>query len=176
MKYILHLPLLFILLQCQSPTLQSSKSEVVLKTEIDSLLNKWHQSAASADFDAYFGLMDSLSVFIGTDITENWSKSQFMDFAKPFFDRGKAWDFHPLKRNIYFSKNREVVWFDESLNTWMGLCQASGVFEWSANGWKLKHYVLSVAVPNEDIRAVIKAKTPSDSLLLEKFGASPMFP
>jgi hypothetical protein len=36
--------------------------------------------------------------FIGTDATENWNKMQFQAFAKPFFDRGKVWNFTAVER------------------------------------------------------------------------------
>jgi hypothetical protein len=42
--------------------------------------------------------------FIGTDATENWNKMQFQAFAKPFFDRGKAW-ISAVESHIYFDKS-----------------------------------------------------------------------
>ena len=86
-------------------------------------------AAAEANFDAYFGKMDTISVFIGTDASENWTKKEFSDFSKPYFDKGKAWDFKTLERNIYVNTSGDFVWFDELLNTWMGTCRGSGVLE-----------------------------------------------
>jgi hypothetical protein len=37
--------------------------------------------------------------FIGTD-APNWNKMQFQAFAKPFFDRGKAWISQQLREHI----------------------------------------------------------------------------
>jgi hypothetical protein len=51
-----------------------------------------------------------MAIFIGTDATENWNKMQFQAFAKPFFDRGKAWSF--AKSVIFMLINREK---------WLGL-------------------------------------------------------
>jgi hypothetical protein len=42
--------------------------------------------------------------FIG-DATETWNKMQFQAFAKPFFDRGKAWSFKAIERHIYVDKS-----------------------------------------------------------------------
>jgi hypothetical protein len=92
-----------------------------------------------------------------------------MDFSKPFFDKGKAWDFKTLERSIYVNASGDFVWFDELLNTWMGTCRGSGVLEKSNNEWKIKQYVLSVSIPNDDVQAVIKAKKKNDSLFLKKF-------
>jgi hypothetical protein len=131
---------------------------------IDSLLNKWHASASKADFLSYFDFMDSASVFIGTDATENWTKEQFKSFSKPYFDKGKAWSFLAFERNIYFNSDSTVAWFDELLDTWMGTCRGSGVLEYASKNWKLKQYVLSVAIPNESMDEVILVKQNTDSL------------
>ena len=113
--------------------------------------------------------MDSVSVFIGTDASENWNKNKFQAFSKPYFDKGKAWDFETLERNIYVNSSGEFVWFDELLRTWMGTCRGSGVLEKIENSWKIKHYVLSVSIPNEDINRVITIKKKNDSIFLKKF-------
>ncbi len=113
--------------------------------------------------------MDNISVFIGTDATENWTKKQFISFSKPYFDRGKAWDFKTLERNVYTNKSGDFVWFDELLNTWMGTCRGSGVLEKTGSTWKIKHYVLSVSIPNDDVQKVIAAKKKNDSIFLSKF-------
>jgi len=137
-----------------------------INATVDTLLNNWHKDASEANFDQYMALMDSISVFIGTDANENWTKSQFAAFCKPHFEKGKAWDFKTLERNIYVSKTAEFVWFDELLDTWMGVCRGSGVLEKSNGCWKIKQYVLSVSIPNEDVRAVIEAKMETDSIFM----------
>lgn len=136
---------------------------------IDSLLNRWHASASNADFVSYFEFMDSASVFIGTDATENWTKEQFKTFSKPYFDKGKAWSFLAFERNIYFNSDSTVAWFDELLDTWMGTCRGSGVLEIEEDAWKLKHYVLSVSIPNDAIKSVIADKSSIDSLFRVNF-------
>lgn len=140
-----------------------------LKITINTFLNDWHLAATEANFDAYFGKMDTISVFIGTDASENWTKTAFAKFSKPYFDKGKAWDFKTLERNIYINDSGNFAWFDELLNTWMGTCRGSGVLEKKANKWAIKHYVLSVAIPNDDVQKVIAAKKKNDSIFLKKF-------
>ena len=128
-----------------------------------------HLAASEANFYNYFSKMDSTSVFIGTDAKENWNKIDFSAFSKPYFEKGKAWDFKTLERNVYTNSAGDFVWFDELLNTWMGTCRGSGVLEKKDNYWKIKHYVLSISIPNDDVKAVIAAKKKSDSLFLRKF-------
>ena len=169
-KFSLLIGLTLILFSCKSKVeklpIESNKE---IKENINVLMNNWHKAATDADYEGYFGKMDSVSVFIGTDATENWTKKQFESFSKPYFDKGKAWDFKTLERNIYISKTRNFVWFDELLDTWMGTCRGSGVLEKENNSWKIKHYVLSVEIPNDDVQAVIMAKKKSDSIFLSRF-------
>ncbi|WP_297805122.1 nuclear transport factor 2 family protein, partial [uncultured Polaribacter sp.] len=59
--------------------------------------------------------------------------------------------------------------FDELLATWMGTCRGSGVIEKKDKIWKIKHYVLSIEIPNNDVQTVIKAKKKSDSIFLSNY-------
>ncbi len=136
--------------------------------EIDQLLNQWHQAASDAAFDTYFGLMTSDAIFIGTDATENWDLEVFKAFSKPYFDKGKAWSFKTLERNIFTQTVPNIGWFDELLDTQMGICRGSGVVEKTDQGWKIKHYVLSIAIPNENVKDITKVKAVFDADLMAK--------
>ncbi len=92
-----------------------------------------------------------------------------MAYSKPHFDKGKAWSFTSLERNIYFSKDGKTAWFDELLSTQMKLCRGSGVVTQVKGIWKIEQYVLSMTVPNEVSSDVIKNKAPIEDALLEKF-------
>ena len=162
MKY---LPLLFLLIISCASTKNSDQQ----KTEISTVLDNWHKAAADANYDNYFDTMSDESIYIGTDATENWNKKQFQAFAKPYFDKGKAWNFKAIERNIYFSKNGKNVWFDELLSTQMKLCRGSGVMVQENGQWKIKHYVLSMTVPNDNMDEVVKIKSAiEDKILTEK--------
>ncbi|MEM1337000.1 MAG: nuclear transport factor 2 family protein [Bacteroidota bacterium] len=99
------------------------------KQEVAEVLDAWHKAAATANFEDYFSKMTPGGVFLGTDTTENWQNEAFRAFSKPYFDRGKAWSFSAVERNIYFNENLMIAWFDELLDTRMGLCRGSGVLE-----------------------------------------------
>ncbi|AEW86476.1 nuclear transport factor 2 family protein [Flavobacterium columnare] len=137
-------------------------------TEINTLLNNWHKAASEAKFDLYFKDLSDQSVFIGTDATENWNKKAFMNFAKPYFDKGKAWSFSTLKRTIYLSSDKKTAWFDELLETQMKICRGSGVLIKEGKNWKIKHYVLSMTIPNDNTSEIIKIKAPIEDALIEK--------
>lgn len=134
--------------------------------EINGLLDAWHSAAANADFEAYFGKMTHDGVFIGTDATENWQQEAFRAFSKPYFDRGKAWSFTAVERHIYLDADNQIAWFDELLDTQMKLCRGSGVVKKENGQWKIAHYVLSIAVPNDNVAELIEIKKEKDSLLL----------
>jgi hypothetical protein len=122
---------------------------------ISQILDEWHLAAATADADAYFGRMADDAVYVGTDATEVWSKAEFYSFARPYFDRGKAWSFRADDRNVYL-QGGDMAYFDELLSTWMGPCRGSGVLIYTGGEWLIKHYVLSMTIPNDDVDAVIK--------------------
>lgn len=138
------------------------------KKVINELLDKWHTAAANGDYNGYFGKIADDGIYIGTDATENWDKKAFAAFSKPYFDRGKAWDFKALERNIYFSKDGKTAWFDELLDTWMKACRGSGVLEKEGKEWKIKHYVLSMTVPNDVTQEVLPLKGKYEDALIEK--------
>jgi hypothetical protein len=138
------------------------------EAEIATTLDNWHKAASEAKYETYFSYMSASSVFIGTDATENWNKSQFMAYAKPFFDKGKAWSFTALQRNIYLSKDKKIAWFDELLNTQMKICRGSGVMIKIGKIWKIQHYTLSMTIPNENVNDVVKTKTLLEDVLINK--------
>ena len=125
------------------------------KQSINAFLDAWHVAAAKADSTGFFGVMSDSSIYIGTDATERWTKQEFMQFAMPYFRKGKAWDFKPYDRDIHFSSDGKLVWFSELLTTWMGICRGSGMMVKTQDGWKIEQYHLSVTVPNEIIRDFI---------------------
>lgn len=136
-------------------------------SQVNQFLDQWHLAAAKADYKGYFDAFAPDGIFVGTDATEHWTKTEFQVFAKPYFDRGKAWDFKAVERHIYFSNDKKIVWFDELLSTWMKGCRGSGVLVKTDGTWKIKHYVLSTTIPNEHIDAVIQIKEKAESILLQ---------
>jgi hypothetical protein len=136
--------------------------------KITLMLDSFNRAAAKADFNAYFNFYTDDAIFTGTDATERWDKKQFMVWAKPIFDKGRAWDFTALDRHIYFDKTVTVAWFDELLNTQMKICRGSGVLVKQGDGWKVQQYILSTTVPNDELNAVIKIKSATEDSIINK--------
>lgn len=146
----------------------TKNNDSVFKSEVNLILDNWHEAASIANFDKYFEVLHEESIFIGTDATENWNKKEFIKFAKPYFDKGKAWSFKSIERNIYFSPDYKFAWFDELLDTQMKICRGSGVLELTEKGWKIKHYVLSMTIPNEKTKEVVKLKEIIENEIIQK--------
>ena len=166
MKKIVLFSLCILLFSAFIPKDQDADKE---KERIDETLDAWHKAAAEANYNAYFNVMTEDAIFIGTDATENWNKTAFKVWAKPFFDQGKTCNFTALECHIYFDKTGKMAWFDELLNTQMKICRGSGVLVKIGKDWKIKQYVLSMTVPNDNVTEVVKIKASIEDMLLKNF-------
>ena len=119
-----------------------------LKRRVDTFVDRWHDDAAHARM-SYFDKIAKDGIYIGTDKTERWRRDEFKAWARPYFKRKSAWVFKAIKRHVYASEDGSMVWFDELLDTQMGVCQASGVMRRKGDSFEIVHYQLSMAVPNE---------------------------
>lgn len=140
-------------------------------SKINHLLDSWHEAAAKVDFEKYFDVLTADAIYIGTDATEYWDVPAFKKFAKPFFDRGQTWNFKAINRHVYFDSSENLAWFDELLDTQMKICRGSGILIKENGVWKIKHYVLSMAIPNENVDEVVSIKTPIEDNLMKSLRA-----
>lgn len=148
----------------ETPKIDTAKEQA----QINLMLDSFNKAAAKADFNTYFNFYTDDAIFTGTDATERWNKKEFMNYAKPYFDKGRAWDFTALERHIYFDKTGTLAWFDELLNTQMKICRGSGVLVKQGNDWKVEQYILSTTVPNDLLDSVIKLKSPVEDSIINK--------
>ncbi len=149
---------------CTSSVSNTAKDE----KQIAAMLDSFNVAAAKADFNKYFSYYTDDAIFTGTDATERWDKKAFMVWAKPYFDRGKAWNFTAMQRHIYFDKTGNTAWFDELLHTQMKICRGSGVLVKLDEGWKIQQYILSTTVPNKLLDSVIKIKAHEEDSIINK--------
>jgi hypothetical protein len=146
-------PLLAVLL-CAAPASNPT-------AQVAAVLDDWHAAAAAADEARYFAHFTKDAVFLGTDGTERWTRDEFKAWAHPFFARKKAWSFKSVTRHVAFSKDGQVAWFDEALDTPnMGPCRGSGVLVRYGSKWWIAQYNLSIPIPNaltDEVKARIEA-------------------
>ena len=126
--------------------------------KLDQLIHDWHKAASEAKFDTYFNCLTDNFIFLGTAPGERWTKKEFQEFSKPFFERGKAWDFKASNRIWNFSKDGKTAWFDEYLATWMQGCRGSGVCIKIKGLWSISYYNLTVLIENEKIKEFIELR------------------
>ena len=127
----------------------SQQSSDNLKHKLDEMLTKWHHAAAIADAETYFGYLADDAIYMGTDATEYWTKTDFQKWAEPWFKKKSAWIIYATKRNIFLSEDNTYAWFDEVLVAGFGPARGSGILIKTKDGWKIKHYNLAMTIPNE---------------------------
>ena len=125
---------------------------------LNNLIDQWHMDAASAAFDTYFDATTQNFVFLGTAPEERWTREEFQDFCKPYFDKKSTWDFKPSSRAWNFSADGNTAWFDEDLVTWMEGCRGTGICSKVGGEWKLSYYNLHVLIENEKIKEFISLR------------------
>lgn len=119
-----------------------------LTARVNAFVDEWHLDAAHAR-PAYFEKIAPDGIYIGTDRTERWTREAFRTWAARAFARPSAWTLTPRERHVSCSADGTIIWFDEQLDSDMGLLQASGVMRVAGERLEIVHYQLSIAVPNE---------------------------
>lgn len=118
--------------------------------DVHHLIDRFHASAADADFEAYFDAFAEGAYFLGTDAAERWSVPEFKVYAQPSFAAGRGWTYNVVSRNIETGPTPGIYWFDEVLsNAMLGRCRGTGVVLETPKGLKIAHYSLSMLIPNE---------------------------
>ncbi len=128
------------------------------------VLDALHEAASRADGAVYFDLFTPDATYIGTDVAEHWSISEFRAYAEPYFARGRGWTYTPRSRSLTLAPLdcRCVVWFDEALDSQSyGTSRGTGVLVRGDDGrWRIALYALTFPIPNalaRDMTARIRA-------------------
>lgn len=136
--------------------LHKERQELGVSGDVARTLDDFHDAAAKGDETRYFAILPEDAVFLGTDPNERWTGVTFKSFALPYFERGPAWTYVPIRRWITVADGGALAWFDEILdNQAYGECRGGGVMELRAGKWVLRQYDLTVPVPNELMRSVV---------------------
>jgi len=116
------------------------------KAAVDTVLSSFHEAASKADWATYFNLMSEDSIFLGTDVTERWTKEVFQNYAA----KTKGWTYALVERHINFTPDGNSAWFDEVLtNDNYGTSRGTGVVIRTKDGWKISQYHLVFPIPND---------------------------
>lgn len=124
------------------------------KEDISNTLNSLHKHAATASWDQYFGLFSDNAVFIGTDATEYWTIPQFRAYVG---SRPTGWKYSVNSRKIKFNKDKTVAWFHELVfSKHYRHTRGTGTMLKTAKGWKIAQYTLTIPIPNDTSKDVVK--------------------
>lgn len=171
--------LAFGLAACAAPIQSASSGQTLSASErtnqeqaAGKILDDFHDAAAKADEARYFAHFAEDAIFMGSDATERWTKSEFQTWAKPFFTRGKAWTFHATRRVVHVDEGGAIAWFDEDLTTdGLGPSRGSGVLVMHGGTWRIAHYNLTLTIPNDRlanvrdvVASVVNQPAPKDPL------------
>lgn len=161
--------LLFLICACQGPGsgtdagptgshgAQDGSDNADPTETVAAFLDGFHQAAAEADGDRYFGCLAEDGVFLGTDPDERWDRSAFEAAYRSHFDgKDSAWIYVPGRRAVTIEG--DYAWFDEDLtNADYGQVRGSGVLRRKGETWEIVQYNLHFTVPNGAAPAVIEA-------------------
>lgn len=124
---------------------------------VSEVLDALHTAASQANFDRYFELYAREAIFLGTDATERWTRAEFMGYTKTRFETGTGWTYEVLERHVYIASGAKTAWFDERLeNEGLGETRGSGVLLKENGEWKVAQYNLTIPIPNELSRDVVR--------------------
>ena len=132
--------------------------------EATRVLDDFHDAAAHADEERYFGHFAPGGVFLGTDATERWDVAAFRAYAHPHFAKGKGWTYRAVARHIVVESSGNVAWFDELLESRLGPCRGSGVLLRSGATFQIAQYNLTLTIPNErvdDLKRMLATPAPA---------------
>lgn len=116
------------------------------KADIAVVLDRLHENAATADWDAYFALYTDDAIFLGTDVAERWDKATFQSYAS----QSKGWVYQMRERHIDLTPDGNSAWFDEVLDSKnYGTSRGTGVVIRTPTGWKIAQYNLTFPIPND---------------------------
>ncbi len=152
---------IFFIILSQVLTYNSCKVEQIQadrKIEINKIIDRWHLAASQANSNVYFACLDEDAMYLGKNSKQICTKKDLEQISKPLFEKGKAWNFKPIKRVVYFTDDYRFAWFNETLETADGLCKSTGVLCFNNNTWKIKYYQLAVCKEDKNIDFVALVK------------------
>ncbi len=128
-----------------------------LRTQVEALLTNFHDAAADADGERYFGCLREDAILLGSAPGERFTVEQFRALVQPGFAAGQGWKTVPYEQNVGVSADGTTAWFDERLHRANGAeFRVSGVLRRDAEGWKLVLVNATFPVPNERVAELAK--------------------
>ena len=132
----LSLVIIAIGLFCSLGTFAQTKVEAT--QAVNQVLDGLHEAASQADLAEYLGSFTDTGIFMGTDDWERWSRPETLDkYVAERFAGGTGWTYKSVERNINFSTEQNIAWFDEiTVSEKWGRFRGTGVLINDNGNWK----------------------------------------
>ncbi len=144
-------------IEAPAPAVQDANPQDA-ESAVHRLVDRWHAAAAEVRAEDYLAALAPDAVFLGTDPGERWDKAGFAEYVRHYFEgQGRGWKYVPSQRTVQLAPDGRTAWFDERLeNAGYGILRGTGVARLDAPGWRLVHYSMTFAIPNDQARAVVE--------------------
>lgn len=115
--------------------------------DVHALMTDWHAAAARGERETVLTALADDMIYIGTDARQRMT----LPMIKSKWGNGNTplWTYRLIGRDVTLSADKEMAFFDESLNTEVGPCTATGIARLTPDGWRIVRYHLSIALPEE---------------------------
>lgn len=130
--------------------------------QVNTLLDKFHDAASRSDFDGYFHLFSEDARFLGTDISESWTKEEFSVYAKPAFESCNGWKYSLRAGSVRLveplsKENLSHLCFEECLDSarFKITARGTGIAVLVNGEWRIRLYQLTFPVPNDCVPGFI---------------------
>jgi len=108
-------------------------------------LDALHRAGENADPAAFISLLTSDAVVLGLAGNARLTGKSLRDFIGASFPGGEAWNYRGAQREIRYSADGTVAWFDESLTRdHLERGRGSGVLVRTGAGWRVAQYSLNL--------------------------------
>lgn len=134
---------------------------------VDALV-AFHRAGREADIDAYIGWLAEDAIVLGTDASERNPPAALHDMLEPWFSAGKGLDTDPVVVHVSESADGRFAWFDGRFHK-PSLCElrGSGLLRHGPDGWKIVHYNVAFALPNDLIDFLSSGRSFTTPLAVE---------
>jgi hypothetical protein len=108
-------------------------------------LDALHRAGENADPAAFISLLTSDAVVLGLPGNAHLSGKSLRDYIGASFPGGEAWNYRGAQREIRYSADGAVAWFDEALaHDHLARGWGSGVLVRTGAGWRVAQYSLNL--------------------------------
>lgn len=136
MKHRFTLPVMLLALICASYASGDSATDA---------LDALHRAGAEANPATFISLLTADAVVLGLPGNTRLSGQSLRDHIGASFSSSEAWNYRGAQRQIRYSDDGAVAWFDESLeHDQQGRGWGSGVLVRSGAGWRVAQYSLNM--------------------------------